>query len=201
MFKHPATAAEIGGASACLVQSSNLGDIIDADPCPLQYLGYLVVLGIVPCEHPLVVQRIFQTVSGAVRLYVMPFSLQPHVVMWQLSFPMKEDEARALSRDVSRLHQYLITLCEAWHDPVPELLRTTSQTMITSHLVLDRLPLTCEQLRLARTTPIEAAAPKRVTLLGDAGIYYFYHNSSIGSYLAILICSRIIRTLIAFNFP
>ena len=41
----------------------------------------------------------FQTVNGHERIYMMPYSRD--AVMWQMSFPMTEDEARALSTEGS----------------------------------------------------------------------------------------------------
>ena len=54
----------------------------------------MVVLGIVDdsiLNVPLTKRRIFETVDGSTRIYVMPFTTSS--TMWQLSFPMEEKEA------------------------------------------------------------------------------------------------------------
>ena len=46
-------------------------------------------------------------------------------VMWQMSFPMPEDEARALSvKGPESLKQEAI-LRAPWHEPIPQILSTT----------------------------------------------------------------------------
>lgn len=76
--------------------------IIKEDNTPLQYTGFIVILGI--CDINNLVdtksdlldgKTIFQTVNGHERIYVMPYSHD--AIMWQMSFPMTEDEARSLS--------------------------------------------------------------------------------------------------------
>ena len=67
---------------------------------PLRYLGVVVILGRAPCTHPIAVDRVFQTLDGhGTRVYAMPFTAEPPVTMWQLSFTVtSEAEARALPR-------------------------------------------------------------------------------------------------------
>lgn len=76
--------------------------IIKEDNTPLQYTGFIVILGI--CDINNLVdtksdlldgKTIFQTVNGHERIYVMPYSHD--AIMWQMSFPMTEDAARSLS--------------------------------------------------------------------------------------------------------
>lgn len=40
----------------------------------MNYLGYMVVLGIAPCVHPVLSKRVCQTMDGTSRIYTMPFS-------------------------------------------------------------------------------------------------------------------------------
>ena len=66
----------------------------------LRPLGVIVVLGISQIQHALLEKRVFQTLDGQTRIYVMPFAPagSPHFhatqkggevasTMWQLSFP------------------------------------------------------------------------------------------------------------------
>ena len=76
--------------------------LISEDITPLRYLGYIVILGICSLDAIKDVKSslldsatVFQTVNGHERIYIMPYLLDS--VMWQLSFPMPEEEAKALS--------------------------------------------------------------------------------------------------------
>lgn len=80
---------------------------------PLEYLRVVVILGYCSSLHPLTDHRIFQTLDGETRIYVMPFctaeeavalSLPGHedgkpFVMWQLSFPIPDV---GTARDICR---------------------------------------------------------------------------------------------------
>jgi len=48
--------------------------ILPCDPCPLRYLGMMVILGRAPCTHPLVDLHVVQTLNGVTRIYFMPFT-------------------------------------------------------------------------------------------------------------------------------
>lgn len=48
---------------------------------PLRYLGVVVILGRAACAHPFADEQVFQTLDGATRIYVMPFSTSPPVAM------------------------------------------------------------------------------------------------------------------------
>ena len=80
---------------------------------PLEYLGVVVILGYCSSVHPLTDHRIFQTLDGETRIYVMPFCTAEEAValslpgnedsnpfvMWQLSFPVPNvDTARDICR-------------------------------------------------------------------------------------------------------
>jgi 2-polyprenyl-6-methoxyphenol hydroxylase-like FAD-dependent oxidoreductase len=124
----------------------------------LCYLGVIVILGIVKSQHPLVQARIFETVDGTTRIYVMPFTAD--CSMWQLSFPCDEDFAKSIASDPNLLRQEAMNRCKEWHQPVPHLLASTTSELICGYPVYDREPLTKDQLR--------KEADFRVTLLGDA---------------------------------
>jgi salicylate hydroxylase len=110
----------------------------------LSYLGVVVVLGIAQCHHPLLRERIFETVDGAARLYAMPFDAAGRY-MWQLSFPCAEAAARALCDGGGAgpaLRDEVRRLCGGWHAPVPELVAAAAAAgMVTGYPVYDRQPL------------------------------------------------------------
>ena len=124
----------------------------------LCYLGVIVMLGIVKSHHPLLEQRIFETVDGTTRIYVMPFTAD--CSMWQLSFPCDEDFAKSIASNPDLLRQEAMHRCKDWHQPVPQLLANTTSELICGYPVYDREPLSKDQLR--------REANSRVTLLGDA---------------------------------
>jgi hypothetical protein len=68
---------------------------------PLRYLDCIVILGICPLavlgidRSLLDSATVFQTANGNERIYIMPYDSKS--VMWQLSFPMSEEEAKNLS--------------------------------------------------------------------------------------------------------
>ena len=88
-------------AYACLVGADGIYSRVRRQLEPegaLEYLGVLVVLGITPLAHPFAAERrVWQSIDGdeATRLFAMPFDEGSY--MWQLSFPMTESEARALT--------------------------------------------------------------------------------------------------------
>jgi hypothetical protein len=141
----------------------------------LGYLGVVVVLGIVEdaAKHPLLHQRVFQTKGGTTRMYVMPFTVaamyKPPVdhgneyaaldtVMWQLSFPMDEAEAKTLCRDKLALKRHCEGLLSEFHAPLPDMLARTEVGAMMGTPTYDRDPVDFSELGLAA----------RVTLLGDA---------------------------------
>ena len=149
----------------------------------LNYVGLIVVLGIVEgaaMATPLTQRRIFETVDGTTRIYAMPFTTTS--TMWQLSFPYAEDGARALCKDQAALRAEIVRRCAEWHDPVPDLLRSTPLDCFSGYPVYDRELLDPAVLRRepepapadAATRPAAKAgasappAQRRVTLIGDA---------------------------------
>lgn len=137
--------------------------LIGEDITPLRYLGYMVILGICSLEALKGVESslldsstVFQTVNGCERIYIMPYSLDS--VMWQLSFPMLEEEAKALSAQGAESLKEEACRRAQWHKPVPEILSATPPTLISGYPVYDRELLKSELLEKAGA----------VTLIGDA---------------------------------
>jgi salicylate hydroxylase len=101
-------------------------------------------------------ETVFQTANGNERIYVMPFSKDS--VMWQLSFPMLEDDAKHLSsKGPKALKEESINRTK-WHSPIPEIVKATVETQISGYPVYDRTILTSELLEKGNKT----------TLIGDA---------------------------------
>ncbi len=137
--------------------------LIGEDASPLNYLGCIVILGICPLadiETPdrslLDSATVFQTANGNERIYIMPYDSDS--VMWQLSFPMPEQEAMALSaQGAQALKEEARRRCQ-WHDPIPQILAATQQALVSGYPAYDREPLEPEML----------AKGAQVTLIGDA---------------------------------
>lgn len=145
------------------IRSSVRKLLIGEDDSPLQYLGCIVVLGICPLaaldglESSLLDSAtVFQTANGHERIYIMPYSLDS--VMWQLSFPMPEEEAKALSAlGPQALKEEAYRRCQ-WHDPIPQILSATLEAQVSGYPVYDRALLKPELLEKGT----------QVTLIGDA---------------------------------
>ena len=137
--------------------------LIGKDITPLRYLGYVVILGICSLEAIKGVESslldsatVFQTVNGHERIYMMPYSLDS--VMWQLSFPMPEEEAKALSAQGAQVLKEEACRRAQWHKPIPQILSATLPAQISGYPVYDREVLRSELLKKAGA----------VTLIGDA---------------------------------
>ncbi|MFA7554164.1 MAG: NAD(P)/FAD-dependent oxidoreductase [Spongiibacteraceae bacterium] len=140
--------------------------LIGEEASPLCYLGCIVILGICPLEaiddtkgidrSLLDSATVFQTANGNERIYIMPYS--PSSVMWQLSFPMSENEAKALSaQGAQALKIEACRRCQ-WHDPIPQILAATLESQVSGYPVYDRALLDSELLQKGA----------QVTLIGDA---------------------------------
>jgi salicylate hydroxylase len=137
--------------------------IIGDEISPLQYLGCIVILGICPLtaleglENSLLDSAtVFQTANGNERIYIMPYDADS--VMWQLSFPMPEEEAKALSAQGAKALKHEACRRTQWHDPIPQILAATQISQVSGYPVYDRPLLEAELL----------AKGQQVTLIGDA---------------------------------
>ncbi len=158
---HHAKADLVVGADG--IRSTVRRLLIGEEVTPLRYLGCIVILGICPLHALKDVNSdlldsatVFQTANGNERIYMMPYTSDS--VMWQLSFPMSEEEAKALSKKgVKELKKEAQHRCQ-WHNPIPQILAATQIDHISGYPVYDREVL----------TPEIFAKSKKVTLLGDA---------------------------------
>ncbi len=120
------------------------------DVSPLQYLGCIVILGICPLDklskHPLLdSETVFQTVNWHDRIYMMPYDSQN--IMWQMSFPLSEQEAGSLSKKWPKaLKKEALCRLWDWHEPIPEILDVTEPSLISGYPVYDREILELELL-------------------------------------------------------
>jgi len=156
-----ATADLVVGADG--VRSAVRRLVLGEESNPLRYLGCIVILGICPLAAIDVVDRtlldsatVFQTANGIERIYVMPFTKDS--VMWQLSFPMPEDEAKALSGKGSGALKEEACKRTQWHAPIPQIVGATAEALISGYPVYDR----------ALFEPSMLAKFGAVTLIGDA---------------------------------
>jgi 2-polyprenyl-6-methoxyphenol hydroxylase-like FAD-dependent oxidoreductase len=145
------------------IRSSVRRLLIGDNISPLRYLGCIVILGICTLktleglDSPLLDSAtVFQTANGNERIYIMPYASDS--VMWQLSFPMPEDEAKALSAQGPLALKEEACRRTQWHSPIPDILSATMETQISGYPVYDRELLEPELL----------AKAQKVTLIGDA---------------------------------
>ena len=145
------------------IRSSVRNLLIGEDITPLRYLDCIVILGICPLSaleglnSPLLDSAtVFQTANGKERIYVMPYTTDS--VMWQLSFPMPEKEAKALSAQGPQALKEEACRRTQWHNPIPQILTATLEAQITGYPVYDREVLQTELLEKGGA----------VTLIGDA---------------------------------
>jgi 2-polyprenyl-6-methoxyphenol hydroxylase-like FAD-dependent oxidoreductase len=145
------------------IRSSVRRLLIGDDSSTLRYLGCIVILGICPLkaleglDSPLLDSAtVFQTANGKERIYVMPYDSDS--VMWQLSFPMPEEEAKALSAQGAQALKEEACRRTLWHNPIPQILLATLEAQISGYPVYDR--------ELLKSEFLAKAGP--VTLIGDA---------------------------------
>lgn len=145
------------------IRSSVRKILIGEDSSPLRYLGCIVILGICPLEalenldsSLLDSATVFQTANGNERIYMMPYASDS--VMWQLSFPMSEEEAKELSTQGPQALKEEACRRTQWHSPIPQILIATKAAQISGYPVYDRELLDSETL----------AKAGQVTLIGDA---------------------------------
>ena len=137
--------------------------LVGDENSPLRYLDCIVILGICPLsdlkdvESPLLDSAtVFQTANGNERIYIMPFDSES--VMWQLSFPMSEEAAKALSKKGAKALKEEAIRRVQWHIPIPQIIKATQEAQISGYPVYDRELLSSQLLEKG----------KQVTLIGDA---------------------------------
>ena len=130
---------------------------------PLSYLGCIVILGICPLAQLSHIDSdlldsatVFQTANGNERIYMMPYSSD--AVMWQLSFPMSEDDAKNLSASGAQALKEEACRRTQWHSPIPEIMAATLAAQVSGYPVYDRDLLQPEHLQNL----------EQITLIGDA---------------------------------
>jgi 2-polyprenyl-6-methoxyphenol hydroxylase-like FAD-dependent oxidoreductase len=145
------------------IRSSVRRQLIGEDITPLRYLDCIVILGICPLSalegidsSLLDSATVFQTANGNERSYIMPYTSDS--VMWQLSFPMTEKEAKELSAQGPQALKEEARRRTQWHDPIPQIIAATLEAQISGYPVYDRELLKPELLEKAG----------QITLIGDA---------------------------------
>lgn len=145
------------------IRSSVRKLLIGEHVTPLRYLGCIVILGICTLDTLKGIDStlldsatVFQTANGNERIYVMPYDSDS--VMWQLSFPMPEKEAKRLSAQGAQLLKEEACRRTQWHNPIPQILSSTLATQVSGYPVYDRELLTAELLEKCG----------KATLIGDA---------------------------------
>lgn len=145
------------------IRSSVRRLLFGEDSTPLRYLGCIVILGICPLaalegldSSLLDSATVFQTANGNERIYMMPYTLNS--VMWQLSFPMPEKQAKALGEKGAHALKEEACRRTQWHDPIPQILAATLSAQVSGYPVYDR------------ELPGSGLSEKwgQVTLMGDA---------------------------------
>ena len=148
----------------------------------LSYLGVMIVLGITDTfYHPLLDERGFYTLNGNARLFTMPYegnklddvlsnndasNAKNRRFMWQLSwYEPDESKSRELSQaGPEALIEEVKRRCQGWHEPVLDMVSSTSPTNVWGTGLQDRDP---EQL-VSSTTAFQSGGQSRVVVLGDA---------------------------------
>lgn len=145
------------------IRSSVRRLVIGEDITPLRYLDCIVILGICPLSSLdglnnslLDSATVFQTANGNERIYMMPYTSDS--IMWQLSFPMTEEAAKALSALGPKALKEEACRRTQWHDPIPQIMAATPETEISGYPVYDRELPDADLL----------AKGGQVTLIGDA---------------------------------
>ncbi len=145
------------------IRSSVRKILIGEKMSPLRYLGCIVILGICPLSELENIESdlldsatVFQTANGNERIYVMPFS--SNSVMWQLSFPVSEAEAKSLNKKGPKFLKEEAIRRTKWHTPIPQIVEATLEVQVSGYPVYDRALLKSNLLHQAN----------HITLIGDA---------------------------------
>lgn len=130
---------------------------------PLNYLGCIVILGICKLKNLKDIKStlldsatVFQTANGNERIYMMPYSSE--AIMWQLSFPLSEKEAKELNIKGTKELKKEARKRTKWHKPIPEIILATQESEISGYPVYDRELLKPELFKKGNA----------ITLIGDA---------------------------------
>ena len=145
------------------IRSTTRKLLLDDQVTPLRYLDCIVILGICPLEnlkgleHELLDSAtVFQTANGKERIYMMPYSTDS--IMWQLSFPMLEEDAKALSEQGAEALKKEACHRTQWHAPIPQIMQATCASQVSGYPVYDRAIL----------DPAVLKEQNNATLIGDA---------------------------------
>ena len=137
--------------------------LIGEETTPLRYLGCIAILGICPLDNLkenesslLDAATVFQTANGIERIYIMPYDSK--TVMWQLSFPLPEKEAKELSAKGTKALKEEACRRTQWHNPIPQIVAATPETLISGYPVYDRELIDAKLLEKGT----------KITLIGDA---------------------------------
>ncbi|WP_341221937.1 NAD(P)/FAD-dependent oxidoreductase [Polaribacter atrinae] len=137
--------------------------LIGDDVSPLRYLNCMVVLGICPLNNLKDIESslldsatVFQTANGNERIYMMPYDSDS--IMWQLSFPISEKEAKDLNTKGAKSLKKEASRRTQWHSPIPQIVSATNEEQISGYPVYDRELLNPKLLEKGT----------KVTLIGDA---------------------------------
>lgn len=145
------------------IRSTTRKLLLGENNTPLRYLNCIVILGICPLKKLTKIKNdlldsatVFQTANGNERIYMMPYSAD--AIMWQLSFPMSEKEAKSLSFKGTKALKKEASIRTQWHDPIPQIIAATEESLISGYPVYDRDLISPELLEKG----------KKTTLIGDA---------------------------------
>jgi 2-polyprenyl-6-methoxyphenol hydroxylase-like FAD-dependent oxidoreductase len=145
------------------IRSAVRQQLIGDAETPLRYLDCIVILGICPLSALQGIESdlldsatVFQTANGNERIYMMPFNKDS--VMWQLSFPLLENEAKALSAQGTKALKAEAIRRTQWHHPIPQIVSATLEAQVSGYPVYDRALLQADLL----------GQSEHVTLIGDA---------------------------------
>ena len=129
-------------------------------------------------------ETVFQTADGTTRIYLMPYSKKNNEYMWQLSFPvLDEDVAIALSkRGPKALKEEALRRCQSWHVPIPDILNTTPVELVSGYPVYDRDILTADSLSDSRkymTKPIATLGDGKKQNITSNHVSFQNHSTSL----------------------
>jgi 2-polyprenyl-6-methoxyphenol hydroxylase-like FAD-dependent oxidoreductase len=142
-------------------------------PFDLNYLGLIVILGISPVKssrdssNNVLCQR--QWLDGCTRVFTMPFDKERS--MWQLSYPMTEQDAllassmggvgeRSAELAGRKLKEEAMRRCASWDPALLSLIESTDDGLVSGHPVYDS--------NFDETGTLCGHPGSLVTLIGDA---------------------------------